>query len=133
MNLKGKISRFMFGRYGFDELSRLITLLFYVLLIVNFFVKSYILYFVLVALMVITLLRCFSRNIYKRRKENEVYTRIRKKITNFVKLTSNRFRDKKTHIYIKCPSCKAVLRLPREKGEHSVRCPRCTNVFKTKV
>ena len=69
--------------------------------------------------------RIFSRNIQKRRQENE-------KFCGFFKLIRNRFRDRKTHVYRKCPKCKAVLRLPKAKGKHTVVCPRCKNRFEVK-
>ena len=69
--------------------------------------------------------RTMSRNIYKRRKENE-------RFCGFFKLRKNKFRDRKTHVYRKCPKCKAVLRLPKAKGKHFVNCPRCKNRFQTK-
>lgn len=31
--------------------------------------------------------------------------------------------------YATCPNCKATLRLPRQRGKHTVRCPRCNNRF----
>ena len=66
--------------------------------------------------------RTMSRNIAKRRAENQ-------KFCNFFKLRKNKFRDRKTHVYRKCPSCKAVLRLPKAKGKHTVSCPKCKNKF----
>ena len=69
--------------------------------------------------------RMFSRNLGKRRRENE-------KFCGFFKLLKNKFRDRKTHVYRKCPNCRAVLRLPKSKGKHTVVCPRCKNRFSVK-
>lgn len=41
-----------------------------------------------------------------------------------------RLRDRKTHVFPKCPSCKKRLRLPRRKGMLEVNCPVCGNVFR---
>ena len=73
--------------------------------------------------------RMLSRNIYKRQKENRAFTRFWKSIGGWFKLTKNRIKDRKTHVYHKCPSCKRVLRLPRIKGKHTVCCPCCSNRF----
>lgn len=38
-------------------------------------------------------------------------------------------RQDKTHIFRDCPACGATLRLPRKKGKHETRCPRCGHTF----
>ena len=127
---KNKLYRFMYGRYGYDTLSKTLlwvyigVMLLY--MIVSLFVQSALFYVVyLMATMFLIayiFYRTMSRNIAKRRAENE-------KFCNFFKLRRNKFRDRKTHVYRKCPTCKAVLRLPKAKGKHSVTCPRCKNKF----
>ena len=42
-------------------------------------------------------------------------------------------KNDKSHVYRKCPSCKAVLRLPHRIGTHTTVCPRCNKEFKVKV
>ncbi|MGN1048452.1 MAG: hypothetical protein ACI4QZ_07565 [Eubacteriales bacterium] len=133
MKLKDKFARFMYGRYGIDELSRLMTVLFYLLIIINLFVRSSIISVIALILVFLFTFRSFSRNIYKRRQENNRYLRLKKRVKDFFTLEKNRFRDRKTHIYRKCPKCRAVLRLPKEKGKHTVRCPRCGGGFDIKV
>lgn len=76
--------------------------------------------------------RFFSRNIYGRSKENSKFKEIWRKVKSFLKLQKDRIKDRKTHVYKKCPKCKAVLRLPKKKGKHSVVCPRCSNRFDVK-
>ncbi len=39
----------------------------------------------------------------------------------------------KYHVYRICPGCKANIRLPKEKGQHSVRCPGCGTLFDVKI
>ena len=120
----------MYGRYGYDTLSKTLLWVYAGLLILNMiislFVDSALLYFtyllVTMALIAYIFYRTMSRNIAKRRAENE-------KFCNFFKLRKNKLRDRKTHVYRKCPQCKAVLRLPKAKGKHSVCCPRCKNKF----
>ena len=46
-------------------------------------------------------------------------------IKGFFVLRKNKFRDRKTHVYRKCPHCKAQIRLPKVKGEHKCACPKC--------
>ena len=82
---------------------------------------------------VYTVYRMMSRNIYVRRNENEKYKALLGKIRATFRLTKNRFRDRKTHVYRKCPYCRAVLRLKKIRGKHRAACPRCGKSFDVKV
>jgi uncharacterized C2H2 Zn-finger protein len=131
--LTDKFYRFMYGRYGTDTLSKVMigVYLAFVLIctIVSIFVRSIwfsLFYYVVASALVVWMFsRMFSRNIAARKREND-------KFCGFFKLRRNKFRDRKTHVYRKCPSCKAVLRLPKAKGKHFVVCPRCKNRFEVK-
>ena len=59
--------------------------------------------------------------------------RIFKKVGIFLRLSKNRIRDRKTHVYRECPYCHAILRLPKESGTHMTRCPRCRESFSVSV
>ena len=128
-----KAARFFYGRYGSDTLNRVLTGIYLtwliVFTIVDIFVDSIIFSIVgwcaVVSLFVWVMFRMMSRNIYARRREND-------KFCGFFKLRRNKFRDRKTHVYRKCKSCKAVLRLPKSKGKHSVVCPKCKNRFEVR-
>lgn len=119
----------MYGRYGNDQLGTALLIAYIVLLFLQI-VSGWPLFSVLMTADVIWMFyRCFSRNIAARRRENDAFLRIRKKFLDFFKLLRDRIRDCRTHVYHKCPHCRAVLRLPRRRGEHSVRCPRCSKTF----
>ena len=137
--IKNAVYRFMYGRYGTDTLQK-VLLWVYLGVVVVFSVARLLLhlllpasviastvlsavYFVLsIGLIFVIFFRMLSRNIQKRRLENE-------KFCGFFKLMRNKYRDRKTHVYRKCPDCKAVLRLPKAKGKHTVVCPRCKKRF----
>jgi len=129
-NFKNKLYRFMYGRYGTDTLNKVLTGIYigWVLLyiILSIWIRYTILYLVYLvtttALIIIIFWRMFSRNIAKRKRENN-------KFCGFFRLRRNKFRDRKTHVYRKCPRCHAVLRLPKARGKHNVICPRCENRF----
>ena len=132
MRIKESFYRFMSGRYGVDPLYRFLLVVYLVLLAVNLFLNSAVIYFLSLILLVLTFFRCFSRNIGKRQAENRRYLRIRQSVISFFKQTKNRLTDRQ-HVYRKCPSCRAMLRLPRKKGSHTVTCPRCGQDFGVKV
>lgn len=130
---KNKLYGFMYGRYGSDKLGNCMMIAYVVIIllytVLQFFVSSVwfdlVIWLLSIALVVTIIFRMFSRNIVKRRREND-------KFCGFFKLRRSKFKDRKTHVYRKCPSCKAILRLPRAKGKHSVVCPRCKHRFTVK-
>ena len=130
---KNKLYRFMYGRYGTDKLNTVLLISYVAIVLIHTVLGLFInnvFFDLMVFLVSVTIIwfiffRMFSRNIQKRRKENESFC-------GFFKLIKNRFRDRKTHVYRKCPKCGAVLRLPKAKGKHSVVCPRCKNRFSVK-
>lgn len=134
--IKIAIIRFMQGRYGSDKLNRTLFWTYLALIVINFFTSS-ILNMVIATLQlfiaVVIIYRTLSKNIYKRSAENRKYMVFEEKIKNFFKLQKSKFRDRNTHVYKKCPYCKAVLRLPKKSGEHRVDCPKCKKEFKVKI
>lgn len=133
MKFKERIARFMYGRYGADQLSNFILWTYIALFIINLFLNSLIIYTAATALMVWSFFRMFSRNIYARNKENLKFLSIKGKIASFFKLTFDRIRDVRSKAYKRCPHCKAIVRLPRKGGAHSVTCPKCRSRFRVKI
>ncbi len=143
MKFREKLARFLYGRYGADSLYNALFVCELILLflgaVLNILGKvepilhliSVLLYAVALGLMVFAMYRFFSRNIRKRRKENEAWLRFKAKFRRSPK--PNLPPDTVDHIFRSCPHCKATLRLPREKGKHEVKCPRCGNRFGVKV
>lgn len=136
MKLKDKLYRFMYGRYGVDQLSKFMLNVYLFLALVSLFVP-FIVDVVLLPLSVILIslvfFRMLSKNIYKRQWENAKYLSIKRKFTEHFKYISNKWKFRKTHVYKKCPSCKCKLKLPRKKGTHTVKCPKCSNNFSVKI
>ena len=87
----------------------------------------------LVALLVLAVVRAMSRNCQKRYEENMKFERAFGGIGRKFSFWKRKFADRKTHVYIKCGVCKKTLRLPKVKGEHTVKCPNCANKFKVKI
>lgn len=131
MSFKEKMYRFMMGRYGVDALYNFLMIIDIILVIINAFVSSFFISILIFLVVFYSLFRVFSRNISKRQAENQRYLNIKWKITSFFGslFKSKKTSDKKTHVFRICPSCKAKIRLPRKKGHHKVRCPRCQVLF----
>ncbi len=129
MRFREKIVRFMYGRNGFDKLCSVLLWTAVILSLINIFAGSLIIWIIENAMLIWCLYRAMSKNIYKRQVENRKFLEIWGKIKGFFELQKNKFRDRKTHIYRICPQCKANLRLPKRKGTHTVKCPKCGNKF----
>ena len=133
MKFKEKLASFMYGRYGPDQLGNFMMWTYIVLLLVNLFTGSILIYTAALILMFLTFFRMFSRNIAARNKENLNFFAIKKKFTSFFKLQFDRVRDMRKRVYKKCPSCKAIVRLPRSSGKHAVVCPSCKKRFSIRI
>ncbi len=130
---KSFIQKFFYGRCGNDSLNRFIFFLYFLSFILFLFFQHYSVLIVNTILLIIFIFRFMSRNIYKRNHENQVFINIVNKIKRPFLRFFHKIRDRKTHVYRKCPNCKKVLRLRKVKGEHGVKCPICNNHFKINI
>ena len=117
--------RFMTGRYGTDKLNNLLLCLGFATCFLNILTHNYVVGLVLTAIsycfMILALYRCFSRNTYKRYRENRKYL-----------LIVERIRDRQ-HRYFNCPRCRQMVRVPRGKGKIAITCPKCKEKFTKKT
>ena len=132
-SFRERIAGFMAGRYGADRLYHFLLAICSILIIINVFVNSFILSAIEITLITYTFYRVMSRNIYKRQQENEKFIKLIDKPKKFFNLQKCKVRDRKTHVYRRCPSCKNNLRLPKQKGKHTVVCPCCKNRFDVRI
>ena len=115
----------MYGRYGNDALTKFLLIVALILMVISWIPHLGLVYLLALAVMIWSLCRTFSHRFDKRRRELDRYLRIKKPIVDFFKLSRNKWRDRKTHVYFKCKKCKAVLRVPKGKGSIVVICTRC--------
>ena len=152
-----KLMQFMQGRYGSDSLnfaliiaSVAVSLLNSILYVILRFSLLYNLLRIIVwALIIFAIYRMFSRNIEKRRRENEGFLKFtapfRKNhnggyngYSNYGGYGTNSYdtnfyqQSKPQYKYFKCKKCKAKLRVPKGKGKITITCPKCRAVFKGK-
>lgn len=132
-----KFYNFMMGRNGPDALFRVCVWTAFIVALISVFSPNFFVNLcfsaVYYGLLGYAVFRMLSKNVYKRRQENDKYLAFKAKIKSFFNRKKAQFRDRKTHVYKKCPSCKATLRLPRKKGTHTVSCPRCRHSFETRI
>lgn len=122
---------FMYGRYGFDQLSIALMM---VGVVLSFFGSTFIVLAIIpYAFYIFALYRCFSRNIYARQKELGVFMKFWRPITQWFSFQKRKFADRKYYKYFKCPNCKQSLRAPKGRGQIMVTCQKCKKQFSTKV
>lgn len=133
--MKQKFAKFMYGRYGMDELSRALSFASLPLLLISVFLrreaKGLVLLLVLVSL-VFSYYRIFSKNFSKRREENAKYLRLKAKAADRWRLRRDMWRQRHEYRFFKCPSCRAVLRVPKGKGKIRIVCKKCGTAFEKK-
>ena len=120
------ISRFMYGRNGFDQLSMGMVAVELLLYVISLFLPGLagtILYFFCLAIWAVILFRMFSRNLEKRRAENAKFLQWWNPIRDRYTAAKKRRADK-THVYFRC-KCGAYCRVPKGKGKIIVTCPKC--------
>jgi hypothetical protein len=132
-NFKDKLARFMYGRYGVDQLYYALIVAYLVLIVANALIRSASIDILMWAILILTIFRVLSRNVYKRRMENEKFMKIWNRVKAKGSLIIRRIKEIKTHRFRQCPHCKRVLRLPRRTGRHTVICPCCHNEFELRI
>lgn len=124
----------MYGRYGSDQLNMAILVAAVLVSLTNsvltVFLRESTVYSGIVApilsvvvygLLIYSFFRMFSRNIYKRQRENRRFTQL-----------WMRLKDRNNR-YFRCPNCKQTVRVPRGRGKICIRCPKCGEKFTRKT
>ena len=113
------LRRFMYGRYGADQLGLALMVLGILLFVAG--LRLPLLTIPAYAVLIFYIYRCYSKNIPQRRKENEWFLRVTAPI-----------RDRQ-HRYFRCPGCRQMVRVPRGKGRIKIGCPKCGRKFEKKT
>ena len=135
-----KIKAFMEGRYRGDELNIVILACAVTVGIAAAIVSVFgniwaaiALWLLWGGLLALATWRALSKNVHMRMAANRKYLSVKEGFLDFFSLQFHRIKDRKTHIYKRCPACKTVLRLPRKPGEHGVTCGKCGHKFRATV
>lgn len=152
-----RFRQWMQGRYGRDELYTGLLVLYLILLVLNMFFRKWMIFGILSwPVLIVAFYRYFSRNIEQRELENRQFLSLLGRFkggldkvdwqTGSIRRTPRasagtsrkpsggpsvwvRLKEFPQKKYASCPQCRATLRLPRKRGKHTVRCPRCGNRF----
>jgi hypothetical protein len=129
--MKYKIYQFMRGRYGKDQLNSFLLYSSIFIILINILLSSKILVLSAYLLMLYNCFRLFSRNIYKRRKENNKFLSFTRPIRKRISVFKKNKASKNTKHFL-CPKCLQILRVPKGKGTIVITCPTCLKQFNKK-
>ena len=114
--IRNAIQRFMYGRYGGDQLNVFLLVLYLIFYFISIWTNFLPLYWLSLVVIVWGLFRMLSRNLPRRRAENAKFMQLAGPAINWFHLRRTMHRDKE-HRYFRCPSCGQQLRrrLPGKK------------------
>ena len=142
--MRYRIAQFMAGRYGSDEFARFQSVAAIVLIVLAAIINAVassdfwiiigsVLWVAAVAAMVWSYARVFSKDFNKRRAENSKYLTKRARVKAWFGGKKTQFQQRKDYCFFSCPSCKAVMRVPRGKGKIKIVCRKCGEAFVRKT
>ena len=131
-NLKWKLTQFMQGRSGPDQLTKAQLWAGLALYVIGILLRWQILVYLALAMYIWAVYRMFSRNRVARAKENQAYLQLWAKIKDKPAQYKMRFQNRKEFKYFHCPKCHTVLRTRRGGGKKQVNCPKCHHQFEIK-
>lgn len=123
--LGAKMQAFMYGRYGYDELSQAVSITALICLLIALFSGWQIFSLCALTLWIWSMVRCYSKNLSKRQTERQRYLHFTGRIKGWFSTKKRAWSERKTHRYFKCPNCKKTLRVPKGKGKIKITCPEC--------
>jgi len=117
--------KFMVGRYGPDHLCIAMIVFSFALSLLHAIIGYTPLLVLSYAAFGLTLFRMLSRNVYRRRAENDKFIKYWWPIWIKMKRCTKRAKQLRTHKVTKCPKCGAKLRVPRGIGKLRITCSKC--------
>lgn len=129
--IRNVLQRFMYGRYGSDQMNVFLIVAYLVLLLLSGLPGLALLELPAFVLMAWTVFRMLSRNHAARRAENARFLKVAGPMIRWYRLQRTIRRDKE-HRYFKCPGCGQQLRVPKGKGRITVTCRGCGASFQEK-
>ena len=130
--MRERLARFMAGRNGTDQFNIFLLAVDVILLLVAglFARKAGVVLYPLVALgLGFVYYRMLSRNLLRRREENERFIRWWLKLSGNLRVRRERWIQRKDYKFFTCPACKTILRVPRGHGKIKIVCRKCGKSF----
>ncbi len=127
-----KLRNFLIGRNGIDALTIVLMVTGSVLTCVLSFVKVKYVYLIGYIPYILAVMRILSKNIIKRRAENDKFLKFIDPWKRFIQKKMSQYKDTE-HKYYNCPGCNRTLRVPKGRGKIKISCPHCSREFTKKT
>lgn len=133
--MRDKLQKFMYGRNGTDRLSRFTSIMAVVFLLLSMIIRGMreVFFVLALAALIFTYYRTFSKNLAARRKENNDFINFGFRVKEKFRLRRDMWSQRKEFRFFKCPSCGAMLRVPRGKGKIRIVCKKCGTAFEKRT
>ena len=138
--MKQKLINFFSGRNGADTISKTVLWVAVLSVVVSWLnagvangIISAIFWLLALVMIIYSYWRILSRNIYKRKAENDRFLAATEGIRSRFRGLKIRMTQSKEYKFFKCPSCGTVLRVPRGKGKVQITCKKCGDRFSGKT
>ncbi|MCP1110773.1 hypothetical protein [Ohessyouella blattaphilus] len=116
--IRETMNRFLQGRYGYDELGKLLLIVGVVFYFLGTIFRSSTISLLGSLVMFYELFRLLSKKHWDRGEENRKYLK-------YKKLWKLRFEERSTSRIFLCKSCGKFIRVPKGKGKIQITCPTC--------
>lgn len=129
------LRRFMYGRYGGNDVLSHFLFVVYVILFVLQMVfartKVSTVFWVLGwGTVIYYFFRCFSKNIYARSSENQKFIAMIQPVRNYFKYVRMKWQERNgVKKLFRCPKCHQIIRVPKDRGKIAITCPKCRFEF----
>ena len=123
------LRNFMIGRYGPDHLNVAMIVVSLALSLLNAVLNFAPIMYLSYVILALVLFRMLSRNLVRRRAENDRFIRYWWPVRTKAGRTVANIKHRKTYRFLKCPGCDNTLRIPKGKGKLQITCPKCGERF----
>ena len=126
--LGASVQRYMYGRYGMDQMNTVLLYTTLGLSIVGMFWHNIFIYWISYVTMIAMMVRALSKNHQKRYHENEKFLQMIRPVKRLSGKMKHQLQDKNNRYY-SCPQCHQTIRVPKGKGKIAITCPKCRKEF----
>lgn len=130
--LMERLTDWMRGRNGSDELGTFALALSIVILLINAFTGLRWLSAIALALALYSCWRMSSKQVAQRQAENRAFVEKLGPLASWMRNPSSAASEARTYKHLTCPSCHQRVRVPRGKGRIRVTCPSCHEKFEAR-
>ena len=125
--MRDKLRNLFYGRQGMDDLSKALFWCGLVFFVLSLFIPGFpgaLLRWLGIFALIFAFVRAFSRRLDQRELENRLYLAFLERKRRDYLAWKDRYAQRRSYKFFKCPGCRTYIRVPRGKGKIHIKC-RC--------